>query len=149
MGSDNRWLRLMKCKKCGATICTDEAFVERALDKINYLAAETVRDHRNKTIYLGQISTIKSIVKQYLHQTAQMDTDNRRLKNELNVLVHYVLDNNLVSQEKMNELNAIARKKAAINEEIASQEVERLYGQFENMFADKARKDPTERKVVK
>lgn len=141
-------MRLIKCRKCGATIATDETFIQRMLDDINILSEKARKDKRNASSYLQQASAIKKIMNQYLHRTAQMDDHRMRLLYEHKVLVHYVLDNGLVSQEKLNELDEIARKKYADKQAFNQQEVERLYGGFENISINRTKADPTERKVM-
>ena len=142
-------MKLIKCRKCGATIATDETFVQRMLDDINALSEKARKDKRNANSYLQQASAIKKIMTQYLHRTAQ--TDEFAMKNlyELKTLAHYVLDNGLVSQEKLNELNEIARKKYEEKIKFNQQEVDRLYGGFENISINRTRADPTEKKATR
>lgn len=136
-------MRLIKCRKCGATIATDETFIQRMLDDINILSEKARRDKRNSNSYLQQAAAIKKIMTQYLHRTAQMDEHRMRLLYEHKVLVHYVLDNGLISQEKLNELDEIARKRFAEKIKFNQQEVERLYGGFENITINRTKSDPT------
>lgn len=142
-------MRLIKCRKCGATIATDETFIQRMLDDINALSEKARKDKRNASSYLQQASAIKKIMNQYLHRTAQMDDHRMRLLYEHKILVHYVLDNGLVSQGKLNELDEIARKQFAEKMKFNQQEVERLYGGFENITINRTKADPTERKAMK
>lgn len=119
------------------------------LDDINALSEKARKDKRNSSSYLQQASAIKKIMTQYLHKTAQMDEHRMRLLYEHKVLVHYVLDNGLVSQEKLNELDEIARKQFGEKNERVKQEVERLYGGFENITINRTKRDPTERQAIK
>ena len=142
-------MRLIKCRKCGATIATDETFIQRMLDDINILSEKARKDKRNSSSYLQQAAAIKKIMTQYLHRTAQMDENRMRLLCEHKALVHYVLDNGLVSQEKLNELDGIARKQFEEKNERVKQEVEQLYGGFENITINRTKRDPTERQAIK
>lgn len=142
-------MRLIKCRKCGATIATDETFIQRMLDDINILSEKSRKDKRNSSSYLQQASAIKKIMTQYLHRTAQMDEHRMRLLYEHKVLVHYVLDNGLVSQEKLNELDEIARKQYSDKQKLIQQEVDQLYGGFENMSINRTKCDPTEKQALK
>ena len=141
-------MRLIKCRKCGATICTDETFVQCMLDRIEELGSLARKDKKNQGLYLQEAAAVKKIMTSYLHRTAQMDTDNRRVKNELSVLVGYVMENKLIPQEKLNELTQIARERAAKNDQKDAEEVEKLYGDFENMMYNRTKADPTYKKAV-
>jgi len=136
-------MRLIKCRKCGATICTDEAFLQRMLDRISELNSMARKDRKNANSYIQEAAAVKKVMTQYLHRTSQVDSDNRRMKNELSVLVQFVLENGLVSQEKLNELNKIARERATANEEKDTQIVAQLYGDFENTMINRTKYDPT------
>lgn len=142
-------MRLIKCRKCGATIATDETFIQRMLDDINVLSEKARKDKRNSSSYLQQASAIKKIMTQYLHRTAQMDEHRMRLLYEHKVLVHYVLDNGLVSQEKLNELDEIARKQYSDKQTAIQQEVDQLYGGFENLSINRTKRDPTEKQGLR
>jgi hypothetical protein len=119
------------------------------LDDINILSEKSRKDKRNSSSYLQQASAIKKIMTQYLHRTAQMDEHRMRLLYEHKVLVHYVLDNGLVSQEKLNELDEIARKQYSDKQKLIQQEVDQLYGGFENMSINRTKRDPTEKRGTK
>lgn len=142
-------MRLIKCRKCGATIATDETFIQRMLDDINILSEKARKDKRNCNSYLQQAAAIRKIMQQYLHRTAQIDEESRRLRLELKTLVHYVLDNGLVSQDKLQELNDIARKSFEEKQREDQEVIDRLYGDFENISINRTKADPTERKVMR
>lgn len=142
-------MKLIKCRKCGATIATDETFIQRMLDDINELSEKARKDKRNSGSYLQQAAAIKKIMTQYLHRTAQMDDHRMRLLYEHRALVHYVLDNGLISREKLNELDEIARNQFNEKSKFNQQEVERLYRGFENISINRTKADPTERKATR
>ena len=142
-------MKLIKCRKCGATIATDETFVQRMLDDINELSEKSRKDKRNACSYLQQASAIKKIMTQYLHRTAQMDDKEMRLLYEHKVVIQYILENGLLSQEKLNELNEIARKKFTEKKDSDQLEIERLYGAFDNIAINRTKRDPTERQALR
>lgn len=142
-------MRLIKCRKCGATIATDETFVQRMLDDINILSDKARRDRKNDKSYLQQAAAIRKIMQQYLHLTAQMDENRRRLLHEHKVLVRYVLDNELVSQENLNRLNEIARKAYEEAQQEDQKAVNRLYGDFKNISINRTKADPTECRALR
>ena len=142
-------MRLIKCRRCGATIATDETFIQRMLDDINILNAKARKDRKNSNSYLQQASAIRKIMQQYLHMTAQKDEESRRLRLEHKALVHYVLNNGLISQDKLQELNDVARKEFAEKQQSDQEIIQRLYGDFENISINRTKADPTERKATR
>lgn len=142
-------MRLIKCRKCGATICTDETFQERMLDAINELSEKARKDKKNANSYLQQASAVKKLMTQYLHRTAQMDDQGTRLLYEHKVLVHFVLDSGLITEEKLRELDEIARQQYDARMEQNRQEVQHIYGAFENMSINRTKSDPTATKALR
>lgn len=136
-------MRLIKCRKCGATIATDETFVQRMLDDINILSDKARRDRKNSSSYLQQAAAIRKIMQQYLHASANKDTHNRRLTNELSVLINYIRENGLISDEKLKELSTSAREIAAEKERQEEERVNELYRGFENISINRTKADPT------
>lgn len=136
-------MRLVKCRKCGATITTDDTIAERMMDRIDELNALARKDPKNRTTYQQQASAVKKLMTQILHRTAALDEQNRRLIYEHKQLVHYVLDNGLVSKEKLIELDEIARVQATIADRNDEAEIRRLYGEFENITINRTKVDPT------
>ena len=136
-------MRLIKCRKCGATIATDETFIQRMVDDINILSEKARKDKKNSSSYLQQASAIRKIMQQYLHRTANMDERRRELQSKLSILWNYVHDNNLIEDEKLNELmdkgEEIARQRIKEEEE----RVNELYRDFNNVSINRTKADPT------
>lgn len=136
-------MRLIKCRKCGATIATDETFIQRMLADINMLSEKARKDRKNSSSYLQQAAAIRKIMQQYLHTTANMDERRRELQSKLSILWNYVHDNKLIEDEKLNQLmdkgEEIARQRIAEEEE----RVNELYRGFENISINRTKADPT------
>lgn len=141
-------MKLIKCRKCGATICTDEAFQERMLDAIAECHAKARKDKKNSNSYMQEAAVYKKIMTQYLHRTANYETKLREKVNEKSVLVAYVLQNGLVSQEKLNELYEIARERTATNNRKDEKIIEELYGQAKNPLFNTTKADPTAKEAI-
>lgn len=142
-------MRLIKCRKCGATIATDETFVQRMLADINDLSEKARRDKKNSGSYLQQASAIRKLMQQYLHTTANMDERRRELQCKLSILWNYVHDNNLIEEKLLYELmekgEAIAKQRIAEEEE----RVNELYRGFENLSINRTKRDPTEKQGLR
>lgn len=142
-------MRLIKCRKCGATISTDETFVQRMLDAINELSEKARRDKRNSPSYLQQAAAVRKIMQLYLHTTANMDSAYRRLLNEQSVLIYYLRENKLITDEKLHELQSIGRARYEEKEKASAELVAQLYGDFNNISINRTKRDPTERKGMR
>ena len=136
-------MRLIKCRKCGATIATDETFIQRMLDDINILSEKARKDKKNASSYLQQASAIRKVMQQYLHRTANMDEIRRELQAKISILWQYLQENNLLDEEKFIELMDKAEETARqrIKEEEAV--VNELYRGFENISINRTKADPT------
>ena len=141
-------MKLIKCRKCGATIATDETFVQRMMDDINALSEKARKDRKNQASYIQQVAAIRKIMQQYLHATANMDSYHRRLTNEMSVLINYIRENNLISDEKLAELTNKARERAAEKERAEEEKIKELYRGFENISINRTKADPTERNAL-
>lgn len=136
-------MRLIKCRKCGATIATDETFIQRMLDDINILLEKGRRDKKNLNTYQQQAAAIRKIMQQYLHITANMDERRRELQCKLSILWNYVHDNNLIPEEKLNDLMAEAERIAADRIRAEEERLKELYRGFENITINRTKADPT------
>jgi hypothetical protein len=142
-------MRLIKCRKCGATIATDETFIQRMLDDINILSEKARKDRRNYNSYLQQAAAIRKIMQQYLHRTAQMDAEMLETRAELGALICYVRESGLITDEKLSEITTPAREKARARIKQEEEMVNELYRGFENISINRTKADPTERKGIK
>ena len=141
-------MRLIKCRKCGATIATDETFIQRMLDDINILADKARRDKRNSNSYNQQAAAIRKIMQQYLHRTAQMDAEMLETRAELGALITYVRENGLINDQELADITTPARLKARERIKQEEERVNELYRGFDNISINRTKADPTERKAI-
>lgn len=142
-------MKLIKCRKCGATIATDETFVQRMLADINDLSEKARRDKRNSSSYLQQAAAIRKIMQQYLHATVNMDERKRELQCKLSILWNYVHDNNLIEEDKLIELMERGEEIAQQRIKDEEERVNELYRGFENLSINRTKRDKTERLNIK
>lgn len=142
-------MRLIKCRKCGATICTDETFRERMLDAIAECHEKSRKDRKNSNSYLQEAATYKKMLAQFLHRTVEYESALRRIRCEQSALVAYLLQNGIVTQEKMIEINEIGRARAAAKDCEDAKVIEELYGMANNPLFNKTKKDPTAKETIR
>lgn len=142
-------MKLLRCRKCGTMITTQDDFMRNYMEEIKRLNALAVKDKRNRVIYQQQAAQLTKVSTQILHATTQMDDNRRNLQNELSVLVAYIRENGLISDEKLSELRDIGRERARKKSEEDERMVEQLYGTFDSILGNRSRRDPTEKTVLK
>lgn len=146
-------MRLLRCRKCGTVITTQDTMVETMFEEVkrlNGLAEKAAAKGANKlsSTYQQQSAQVFKMMKQIVHLTAQSDEHLRRIENEKHTLVNYLFDNNLITQEKLCELETEARKKAADKNAKDQKEIERIYGQFNSVCQNRTKANPTESKAI-
>lgn len=112
-------MKLIRCRKCGAALVTEDALIERMNDTIHELN-EKARHSKNGKIaksYLAEAASVTKMMKGILHNTAQMEARKSGSSYELSEIVHYIRENDLISDEKLDELRKTARERAKIRNE--------------------------------
>lgn len=95
-------MRLIHCRKCGAALVTEDALIERMNDTIHELN-EKARHSKNGKVaksYLAEAASVTKMMKGILHNTASMETRKSGSSYELAEIIHYIRENNLISDEK-------------------------------------------------
>lgn len=147
-------MRLLRCRKCGAMISTQDTMVESMMaeiERLNRLAEKDCKYNKGRlrNVYSQQSSQIYKMMKQIIHLTSQMDEQSRRVNTEKGVLVHYLLKNSLITLEKLHELEAHARERAKIADERDQKQIEAIYGDFRSETVNRTKADPTARMAIK
>ncbi len=142
-------MKLIRCRKCGTMITTNDTLMQVYMDKIEELGRFATKDKANRPIYLQQAASLRKVASQIMHLTAQTDEHCRILQNELSALTHYIRDKNLVPDEKLSELREQARVRAPQKTAEDEKKIEALYGEFNSALQNKARKDPTAKAVLR
>lgn len=125
-------MKLIRCRKCGAALVTEDALIERMNDTIHELN-EKARHSKNGKIaksYLAEAASVTKMMKGILHNTAQMEARKSGSSYELSEIVHYIRENDLISDEKLDELRKTARERAKIRNEENQKEIDRIYGKY-------------------
>lgn len=146
-------VELIRCRKCGAMITTQDTMVEcmmEEVERLNRLAEKDVKYNRGKLkmLYAQQSAQVYKMMKQIIHLTSQMDEHSRILNQEKGVLVHYLLQNGLITEEKLHELEAYARERAAQANARDQKQIELIYGSFQSECTNRSKADPTAQKAV-
>lgn len=146
-------MKLIRCRKCGTVITTQETMIDNMMDELNRLnrLAEKAAKHNRSMmqVYQQEAIQVRKLIGQIIHLTSQMDEHARRVLQEKSVIIHYALENNLLTMDKIHELELIARERAAKADERDQREIKKIYGDFESMLTNRTKKDPTAKEAIK
>lgn len=145
-------MKLIHCKKCGHPMITEDAIVERMNDTIHELN-EKARKSKNGKIaksYLAEAASVTKMMKGILHNTANIEARTARSGMYLRILVEYLLANNLITEDKLKELNEQADKMIEEKNAADQKELERIYGNYKKLYtpSNNTMSDPTADKAI-
>lgn len=145
-------MRLIHCKKCGSAMVTENALIERMNDAIHELNEKARRSRNGKAAnsYLAEAASITKMMKGIIHNTAQMEDRKITCAMELAEIVHYIRFNNLVTDEKLDELRQIAREKAKVRNAENQKEIDRIFGEYKSLYTpfNNTKSDSTANKAI-
>lgn len=101
--------------------------------------------------YLAEAASVTKMMKGILHNTAQMEARKSGSSYELSEIVHYIRENNLISDEKLDELRKTARERAKIRNEENQKEIDRIYGRYKGTYipSNNTKSDKTAEKAIR
>lgn len=143
-------MKLIKCKKCGSTIMTDETLLAAMQEEYNALVK---RSHKasgaDKNLITQQMKHLHKMMVAVCHSSTEAERRKDDTYNELCLLKKYIKANNLIDFETLDqfrdEARATARKKAAEDEK----KIAEVYGEFVNTFCNRTKADPTATEAMK
>lgn len=143
-------MKLIKCKKCGATIMTNETLLAAMQDEYNDLVKRSHRAKGADKMLIGQqLKHLHKMMVQICHSSTEAERRKDDTYNELCLLKKYIKANNLIDFETLDhfrdEARELARKKAAEDEK----RIAEVYGEFENTFCNRTKADPTATEAMK
>jgi hypothetical protein len=138
-------MKIIRCHKCGASVVSEETMIESMMGYMKE-CTDKARKTKNNS-YLQEASQIKNLITQILHRQTRIE-DRKINKTFLGTLIEYIHTNNLITDEKLNELENTAIEKAKINIEKDEKAIKQMYGDFESMLTNRTKKDPTSKKAI-
>lgn len=116
------------------------------INRLNSLAA---KGGKNRNVYQQQSAQLFRLMRQIVHISSQKGAEERKLHNVLAVLVDYLIQNDLITYEKLHELEAKGRERAKAQDEKDAKELERLYGESQSICREKGIRNSTENKALR
>ena len=143
-------MKLVKCKKCGSTVMTSETLLTTMQEEYNSLAKKSQRAKgADKQIIAQQLAHINKMMVAVCHSSSEGEIRKIVAYNELNLLRSYIVENNIMPQEVLDNIREEARKLARKKSLEDDKKIAELYGEFENHFYNRVKADPTAKKVLK
>ncbi len=142
--------KVLRCPKCDHVITGQDEFVENIMKRYEHNLRKLPFAKGAKWHQLSQEnSLLKTYLKQVLHHRSELERQRYKSKFVSKILKSYCLENGLISEEKMSELHEIAEKEMNKFYEKQSKELERVYGDFNSIFSNKIKSDPTVNAVMR
>lgn len=143
-------MKLIKCKKCGATVMTSDTILTAMQDEYNELVK---RSHRasgaDKNLIAQQLKHLNKMMTAVCHSSTEADIRKDEAYNELRALKKHIVANKLIDFETLDriqdEARALTKKKIAEDEKKISEQ----YGDFVNTFCNRTKADPTATEAMK
>lgn len=146
-------MKLIHCKKCGAAMVTEDALIERMNDTVHELNEKARRANNGKKAqsYMAEAASVTKMMKGIIHNTAQMEDRRITCQLEMAEIVNYIRKNGLITDEKLDELRAIARDKAKERNRENQKELDRIYGNYRTLYtpSNNTKADTTANKAIK
>ena len=142
--------KVLRCPQCDHVITGQDEFVKNIMERYNHNLRKLnyVRGAKNQQL-LHENSMLKSYLKQVLHYRSEVEMCKIESRYFNKTLIAYLLANGLMTAEKANELHEIAREKMNKSLEARSKELEKVYGDFNSIFSNKIKSDPTVNTVIR
>lgn len=138
-------MRLIRCRKCGTTVTTDESLLENMIEQMND-CNENARNHKDRSArnsYIQQASQISKFISQIQHRTTELERRKIIKEYKLSGLSRYLKENNIMTQEEINEIYDIEEKKALIKNKNDEDDIKKLFGSYRNSMVNRTNRDST------
>lgn len=144
-------MKLVKCRKCGTAVMTDDTLLETMVDEMNECnrLSRTTKDPSKRNSYLQQASQLKKMVTQIQHRTTEMETRKYSNLTTLARLKAFVVENNLMTWDQINEIEDKAIAESKLKDKKDSEDLEKIYGSYRNSMVNRTNKDTTARQAFK
>lgn len=146
-------MRLIKCRKCGTPILPEDTLLQNMMEMHHELCQKSrqAKNMKKANSYIQEAAVLKKMITGIIHQTAQME--DRKVTNvcEMSEIVNYIRENNLVTDEKLDELRRIGREKAKQKNYENQKEIDRIYGRYKELYvpSNQTKADKTANTAIK
>lgn len=143
-------MKLIKCKKCGATVMTSDTLLTAMQDEYNELVKRSHRANgQTRQLILQQMKHLNKMMTAVCHSSTEADIRKDEAYNELRALKKYIIATKVIDFGTLDRIQTEAReltkKKMAEDEKKIAEQ----YGDFVNTFCNRTKADPTATEAMK
>ena len=144
-------MKLIKCKKCGTPIISNDLMLQRLLDGMQEANKNALKakNGSQKNVYVQQASQYKQLIKSITHTTAQLEERHRYLNAELKELVRYLAENGIMTYDEIGLIQNKAREKAQKGMDEDKKKLNKLYQDGYNELSNNSKLDITYNKAIR
>lgn len=144
-------MKLIKCKKCGTPIASNDLMLQRLLDGMEEANKNAMKSRNNsqRNVYIQQASQYKQLIKSIIHTTTQLEERHRYLNAELKELVRYLADNEIMTYDEIGLIQNKAREKAQKGMDEDRKRLNKLYQDAYNELSNNSKVDATYKQAIK
>ena len=144
-------MKLIKCKKCGTPIISNDLMLQRLLDGMQEANKNALKAKNGpqKNVYIQQASQYKQLIKSITHTTAQLEERHRYLNAELKELVRYLAENGIMTYDEIGLIQNKAREKAQKGMDEDKKKLNKLYQDGYNELSNNSKLDITYNKAIR
>ena len=106
-------MKLVKCKKCGSVIMTSETLLSNMQDEYNNLIKKSQKAKpAERQIIVQQLSQLKKMMVAVCHSSSESELRKNAAYNEVILLKKYIIENNIMDQNTLDQIQGEAREAA-------------------------------------
>lgn len=142
-------MKMVRCQKCGATVISDETFLQNVLDAVDACNRNAHKAKgAEKQVWCQQAAGYMSMFKAFMHNLSRIQEANDRHMHILGELRFYVLNNELMTREQLDMIYKKGEARATDSARQANKEIQRIYGEFDSA-CNRTMPNPTERGALR
>lgn len=155
-------MKMIRCRKCGTMVASEDSIIERIMDEVREERKLAIKELKKgnalkkngKTILGDELiisskermknaSQLEKFQRQLMHQQTQLVWRSELKERQFSVLVRYLFDNHLITEEKLNELETIAIKEAENNAKEEERKIDLIYKSYSDYTSNRTKADTT------
>lgn len=142
-------MKMVRCQKCGATVISDETFLQNVLDAVDACNRNAHKAKgAEKQVWCQQAAGYMSMFKSFMHNLSRKQEANDKHTQILGELRAYILTNNIMTREQLDVIYKRGEARAAAIARQADKEMQAVYGEFETA-CNRTLPNPTEREALR
>lgn len=155
-------MRMIRCKKCGTMVASEDGLLERIMDEAREERQFSQKEEAEASRLEAKVKQLRISAKnrrdnakqldkfanQIQHQTTQLESRKNLKERQMSVLCRYLIENNIVTEEKLVELGEIAKRESDEKEREDQRQLDLIYKSYSDYTGNKTKSDITFKKAT-